>query len=341
MKYAVVIIGFFILVVVGVYVYEYKSTDVLISPVVHETQKKKPLLVYRFENLAKTRFTPQQIKWEEKIYSETEDIVSHIVYFKVPLLPDETKWGTVSGLLTAPKKEGIYPVIIMLRGFVPDEEYAPGAGTRRVGEGLAKNGYITLAPDFLGYGMSSPPSSDGFESRFQTYTTVLSLLTSLPNLTVTMKNELAQPNTKQVGIWGHSNGGHIALSVLAITGKPYPTVLWAPVSKPFPYSILFYTDEYEDRGKLLRKMLSRFETEYDVNLFSPDRYYKNIKAPLSLHQGTADVEVPVSWSEELVEILTGYKINIQYTEYAQADHNLQPGWESALQNSIRFYQTLL
>ena len=36
-------------------------------------------------------------------------------------------------------------------------------------------------------------------------------------------------------------------------------ILWAPVSKPFPYNILYYTDEAEDRGKWLRGEIAKFE----------------------------------------------------------------------------------
>ena len=52
-------------------------------------------------------------------------------------------------------------------------------GTKRVGEYFAENGYITLAPDFLGYGGSDSESENIFESRFQTYTTTLTLLTNV------------------------------------------------------------------------------------------------------------------------------------------------------------------
>ena len=48
-----------------------------------------------------------------------------------------------------------------------------------MGEYLSENGYITLAPDFLGYGGSDIESSNIFEARFQTYTTVLTLLKSI------------------------------------------------------------------------------------------------------------------------------------------------------------------
>ena len=102
-----------------------------------------------------------------------------------------------------------------------------------MGEYFRDNEYITLAPDFLGYGGSDSESSNIFESRFQTYTTVLTLLKSIN------KENFPNWDQKNIFIWAHSNGGQIALTVLEITGENYPTVLWAPVTESFPYSILF------------------------------------------------------------------------------------------------------
>ncbi|MDE2590963.1 MAG: hypothetical protein KGL95_15005, partial [Patescibacteria group bacterium] len=100
-----------------------------------------------------------------------------------------------------------------------------------------------------------------------------------------------------MGIWGHSNGGHITLAALAISGVTYPTVLWAPVSASFPYSILYYTDESDDQGMTLRKVLAQFEMVYNTDVFDPSKYYAWIKAPLDINQGTSDVEVPYWWTD--------------------------------------------
>ena len=50
-------------------------------------------------------------------------------------------------------------------------------------------------------------SSDIFESRFQTYTTVLTLAKSL--------DSLEKWDQKNIFIWAHSNGGQIVLTFLA------------------------------------------------------------------------------------------------------------------------------
>ena len=170
------------------------------------------------------------------------------------------------------------------------------------------------------------------EERFQTYTTVLTLLNSLANL------PNGQSATSSVGIWGHSNGGHIALAILEISKRNYPTVLWAPVSKPFPFSILFYADELSDKGKALRKLIADFENEYDVNKYSVDNYFDMINAPIEVHQGLDDQEVPYWWSDELVQILLYKNKDVEYFKYPLQNHNFNAGsWDILATRTLNFY----
>ena len=293
----------------------------------------KPLLRYTFENLKNTQFPESEITFGEKM-DETENYITQKFYFDVPEKPESPNFLKVSGLANIPKKEGDYPVIIMFRGYIPKETYKPGAGSQPSAKILAKNGFITLTPDFLGYGESASASATFFEDRFQTYVTALTLLSSLSSLKENLNADITR-----VGIWGHSNGGHIALATLAVSGVNYPTVLWAPVSKPFPYSILFYTDETDDHGKELRKALSFFEKDYDTELFSPANYYSWIKAPIQIHQGTNDEEVLSWWTDELVKALKKNGTDVSYFKYPGADHNLLPsGWNNAVLREIKFFK---
>jgi uncharacterized protein len=322
------------------YIYKQSTTDIK-----QEIPKPipKPLLEYSFENLKNTSFPINDIHLGI-VVNKNSDFISQIFTFSVPKTPKNKEMDIVSGLINIPNKPGNYPIIVMLRGFVPDEIYEPGAGTKRVGEVLATNGYITLAPDFLGFGTSASSSADSFESRFQTYTTALTLLSSLDTLNKGLSsayNGTITADENKIGIWGHSNGGHIALSTLAISGKAYPTVLWAPVTMSFPFSILYYTDEADDKGKVLRKILAQFEEVYDTEQFSPPNYYKWIQAPLEIEQGTADREIPVWLTDDAVTTFKNNGTNVTYHTYQGADHNLQPLWSEAVSNTIAFYKKYL
>lgn len=333
----------FVLILVSVAIaafFGYYSTNLfrdksLNSPVEKQTIKQKPLEKYAIEKLGATQFEPSVITIGDTLKDEAK-FTSRLFFF-------ELEGKKVSGLLNLPKTPGTYPVVVMLRGYVDREIYQTGVGTQRAGEVFARNGYITVAPDFLGYGQSDNPSESSIEERFQTYTTALTLLSSLRNLNLSLSTfDLPiKADSDKIALWGHSNGGQIALTILEITEKTYPTVLWAPVSKPFPYSILYYTDDFDDRGKALRKVVADFEKDYDVELYSIPNYLQRINAPIQLHQGSADDAVPIKWSDILYEDLKKLDKKTEYFTYPGADHNLLGGWNSAVERSISFYNSNL
>lgn len=313
----------------------YGQNQSLISPLATVAPvKEKTLESYSIENLKLKTFPPKKFYLAEKLKDETE-YSSHLFILG-------EKESSVSGILNFPKSNNPSGTIVLLRGFIDRQIFQSGTGTKRIGERLAANGFITVAPDFLGYGKSSSPSAFPLEERFQTYTTILTLLNSLTNLYSVLNSEIPELNSQKalenIGIFGHSNGGHIALATLEISGKSYPTVLWAPVGKPFPFSVLAYTDEYDDKGKALRKLIADFEKDYQIENYSIDKYFDYINAPVQIHQGLSDQEVPYWWSEELVQILKSKNKDVSYFTYPGEDHNFNKGtWETLATRTLNFY----
>jgi len=329
-----------ILFLVAIYMIFGPNKNTLISPIVKEVEQKVyPLNKYSFDNLSKSKFIGHEIEIGEQIEEEDDEYDMYVFYFYAQDPIDVKNVKKVSGLLTVPVFEGQYPIIIQFRGYVDQAIYSTGIGTMRSAQEYAKAGFISLSPDFLGYGESENPSELSIEERFQTYSTALSLIASLDNLdrAFSKKEINITSDENKLGIWGHSNGGHIALSVLAITKRSLPTVLWAPVTKPFPYSILYFTDEFDDEGKALRKVVADFEKDYDVFKFSPSRYYDRITSIIQIHQGTADDAVPLEWTDEFVQQMDTLEIENEYFVYPGADHNLLGGWNEAVVESIDFY----
>lgn len=296
-------------------------------------ERPKPLLKYSIQELQNKRIKPVEIS-VEKEGEEKDGFTSYTFSYEFdPTLSGKSDKKQVTGLINIPTTIPA-PLVLMLRGYVDPSIYQTGVGTRRAGEEFAKAGFITIAPDFLGYGGSSENAADIFESRFQTYTTALTLLESLTN----SQTAINEWDGKNVFIWAHSNGGQIALALLEITKSNYPTTLWAPVTKPFPYSILYYTDESEDLGKYIRRELAKFEDLYDVNEFSIHTYLSDINSSLQLHQGTADDAVPLSWSNEFVNKMKVLGKEVTYYIYPGADHNLKPDWNTVVARDIAFFK---
>lgn len=287
---------------------------------------------YTIQSLSERSFSGSDFRIEKTLSDNSTD-TSYLFSFK-------TSAKKVTGLMNVPKGSGPFPVVLMIRGYVDQKKYVTGMGTSRAGEFFSSKGYITLAPDFLGYGGSDNPSIEPLEERFQTYVTLLDLyglINRLPESGPLTPGVEVEPS--RIYIWAHSNGGQIALTFLEITGAEIPTVLWAPVSKPFPYYILYFTDEADDYGKSLRKVVSKFETLYDVNRYSISEYLNNIKAPVLLQQGTKDESVPKSWSDEFNRKLELLGKDVTYEIYEGVDHNLLGGWSEAVEKDLEFFSS--
>lgn len=304
--------------------------------------KPTPLLKYTVENLSKTNFEVSEIKIGD-ILEETDEYTKYKYSMEFnPDLSESTK--TVSGVINIPKGSGPFPIIVMFRGFASQETYVMGTGTQPSARVFASEGFITIAPDFLGYGESSKEASDIFETRFQTYVTAIATLKSIEALKdqpLKAGSNNITVDTDNIFIWGHSNGGQIALTALEIAGVDYPTVLWAPVSMRFPASILYYIDEAEDGGKYLIGEVNKFLEVYDAEKYSLLNYLANIKAPIQLNQGTADTAVPYWQSDGLNKKLEGEEILVEYIKYSGADHNMRPRWDEVVSNNLLFFNSHL
>lgn len=320
-----IVMGMILMVISGVYLVSDARTA-FVNPLSNSVPSltRPSLDHYAFPYLKGQPAHPSQIVLDTVIQNEDNFTAYQFSYV--------TEGKRMTGQLNVPNvatPAAGFPVIVMLRGFVDPSIYTTGLGTRNAARVLASNGYVTVAPDFFGYGDSAPEDPDVMMARLTKPVHVIDLIASLATLSFV--------NEESLGMWGHSNGGQIALSVLEITGKKIPTTLWAPVSVAFPYSVLYYTNDSDDKGKALRQVLYEFEQGHDVFDYSIDRYWGWITAPIQLHHGTADSAAPIEWSRELEITLKKLEKDIGYYEYEGADHNLQPGWDTVVDRDLNFF----
>lgn len=358
--------------IAGVVVWQRTQTPIsLFSPEsTIAPESATPLLAYTFEALRQTPIKPATIVLADEAIDQDEEYQA-VVYHATVL------GRSMSGVINLPAEvTASTSAIVMLRGWVPATQYSPGTGTKNAAQRFAKAGFVTIAPDFFGYGTSDPEPTDEWQARFEKPLAVLELLTGLQTSGIMLPNG-AQFRPASVGLWGHSNGGQIALSTLVIAQQPIPTALWAPVTAPFPYSILYYSDEEADEGQSARKWISLFERTYDARQFSFTNYLDGLRGPLQLQQGTNDDAVLKWWSDEFVQKLKHENerrenvlrqdanvgqgkmaesatesgsaetmlpaaalqpINYEYFLYPGADHNLRPDWETVVARDIAFFR---
>lgn len=335
MKHGVRLILLLALIGVGTWFYLGNQNARVVSPQGEATVAEKPYEKYSFERLVGRVDRASEIEIGREL-TATPEYSSYVFYYT-------SEGRRISGQLNLPNLSRLMGVVVMARGYVEKEGYQTGLGTRNAAAVYAKNGYITVAPDFSGYGESDLEDENALGARLVKPVEILDLLASL--------SSLPQANLNQIYLWGHSNGGQIMLSVAEILGerggrdlrgytlKIRGATLWAPVSKPFPYNILYYTDEADDQGKWLRSEIAKFEEDYDVFEYSIDKYLNWIDLPLVIHQGAVDDAVPVEWSRELVTKLKEIERTPTYYEYPGADHNLRPSWNTVVARDVEWFNT--
>ena len=330
----------------------------LISPLVDRTILKKelPLQAYTIKNLQKQNFPSRQPIIIKELIEEDNQIYKLLFFY-------HSQGKNISGALNVAlpmsnltqKQTVTAPVIIMIRGWAPKENYYTGLGTKNAAQAFAQAGFVTLAPDFLGYGQSDDDLIDNWEARFIKPINVIDLINTVNNfpeiiipeeLGLNVEKIVLQP---KIAIWAHSNGGQIAITTLEILNQGIPSSLWAPVTAPFPYSIIFYSDEQDDEGKEMRQYLSIFERDYDVFDFSITKHLDSLYGPLQIHHGARDLEAPIAWSEDFIkkieeenlkrsELNEKELIDYSYYRYENADHNLQGNWQTAINRDLLFFK---
>jgi dipeptidyl aminopeptidase/acylaminoacyl peptidase len=240
---------------------------------------------------------------------------------------------TITGIMQVPPGNGPFPVVILNHGYIPRDDYWPGADTWRAAEFLNQRGYLTIAPDFRSWGESDIGVS--FFSTGQVID-VLNLVSSLPSI--------PEADFEQVGMWGHSMGGGITTKAITVDPRIKAAVLYAPVSaddvqvlarwgtgcEPSPSGDLL-ADECAGAEIITTDVntdlfVAYSEAIYDTKILyeiSPIHYFDWVAAPVQIHIGSADTKTPPEWSAEIRDALLDAGKEVEYFAYPGQEHALE------------------
>ncbi|MBB6100135.1 dipeptidyl aminopeptidase/acylaminoacyl peptidase [Deinobacterium chartae] len=248
----------------------------------------------------------------------------------------------INALLTVPNgqppKDG-WPAIVFNHGYIPPNIYRTTERYVAYQDAFARAGFVTLKSDYRGHGSSQGEANGAYYS---------------PDYTVDVLNAAAslrkdrRVNPARLGMWGHSMGGHLTLRAMVVDPGIKAGVIWAGVVAPYD---LMQSGWRRGPGaetippRLRRRsaeLIERYGTPKENPEFwrsvSPNSYLRDLKGPLQLHQGTADVEVPVTFHQALVRGLKEAGKPYQSYMYPGDDHNLSKNLRTALNRSVAFFK---
>lgn len=266
------------------------------------------------EQLRQREFKGGEIKIEETV-ADNDSYTSYI--FSYP--SDDL---TIYGRMNVPKGQGPFPVILLNHGYFNQSSFQSGDGTQTMADILVRQGYLTLASDYRGFGKSEDDGQGSRGHRPDYAIDVLNLISSVKTLD--------KADSTQIGMWGHSMGGEVSLRTAEATNALKAVVLWAPTSANASDNAAFY-----GRGG---SRSSSPAPNSDTEGTSPINYLQYINVPISLHQGLSDTEVNPEWSKELNDALKKAGKQVEYFEYPGQDHSFRNlGWDLISERTIVFF----
>lgn len=254
----------------------------------------------------------------------------------------------IYALLTVPqgaKPATGWPVIIFNHGFIPPEIYRTTERYVAYVDGFARNGYVVFRSDYRGHGFSEGESTSSRGSPAYTIDVL--------NAVAAMKR-YADADPARIGMWGHSMGGLLTLRSMVTTQDVKVGVIWAGVVASYPELVRQRNPQPDSqpvdavtaqRRRWREEIIEKWGTPEEAPdiwaAISPNAYLSEISGPLQLHHGTADTDVPVSYSQMLNTQMQAVNQTVEYYEYPGDNHNLSVNFNTAMARSIAFFDRYL
>jgi dipeptidyl aminopeptidase/acylaminoacyl peptidase len=242
----------------------------------------------------------------------------------------------IYGFMNVPRQgQPPYPVVIAIHGYIEPELYTTLDYTTRYADALARAGYLVLHPNLRGY----PPSDDGDNLfRVGMAADVLNLIAQVKQMGG-QSGPLALADPQRIGLWGHSMGGGISTKVMTASPDVDAVVLYGPMSgdEQKNYERIYSYFSGGTRG--LEELAAPAEVFPQV---SPIFYLERVTAPVSLHHGEQDEDVPLDWSRDLCQRLERLGKTVECFIYKGQPHTFYGDGDALfIQRTIEFYNRWL
>jgi dipeptidyl aminopeptidase/acylaminoacyl peptidase len=243
----------------------------------------------------------------------------------------------VTGVLNVPKGKGPFPLVVLNHGYIDPKVYTTGRGLKREQDYLARHGFAVAHIDYRGYAGSDPNPDNRIHGQYFGYA-----VDTLSVIDAIRKNLPAGVDASKVGMLGHSLGGGISL--LAAVSHPEfiaALVLYAPISGD-AYKNFDRWESKDHAGKVALTLMGTPATNPSLwNAMSASSFYDRIAVPVRIFHGTADSDVPYTWSVETEGALKAAGKDAALVTYNGEHHEFAAQWGDFMKQTSAFFMEKL
>ena len=228
----------------------------------------------------------------------------------------------VEGFMTLPAGTGEFgekfPVLFLLHGYVPPDEYELFPYSARYVLPFVEAGYMVIHPSYRGH-PPQPNSSWDNVFRIEYAIDVLNLIAMVREGSENPAGPFRRADKDKLFLWGHSMGGGIAQRTLTVRPD------WISAAALYASMSGDEARNYERIRKWGDERTWRveyFAPQEVIERVSPIYFIDRWEAPITIHHGDIDEIVPPEWSRELCEQLKAKRHPVECHEYYNYRHNL-------------------
>src|SRR3989338_4710238 len=240
----------------------------------------------------------------------------------------------ISGIMNVPKGKGTHPIAILNHGHIDTKIYTNGRGLKREQDYLAKNGFVVIHSDYRNHADSDKDHDSDLHFRLGYAEDVINAIYAVKNSTFDFMDK------ENIFMLGHSMGGGVALNIMVSQPdlvKAY--VLFAPVSADVYDNFERWTTRRPEVAKKIIEKYGDINTSPDFwKNISVNNFLENIQAPIMIHHGTSDADVPLAWSEKLEKNLKEKNKNVTLYTYQGEPHEFINAWPQVMRRTLDFYR---
>jgi dipeptidyl aminopeptidase/acylaminoacyl peptidase len=217
----------------------------------------------------------------------------------------------------------------MNHGYIPPSQYVTGSDTYRPADILARNGYITISPDFRGYARSDS-GLNLFRSGY-----MIDALNAAASV-----RSLPYADPERIGMWGHSMGGGVVTRAMVVSPLIKAHVLYAPVSADV--RVRRFTGGLSGTGQDDTDLADSYyywtRKPEIIDAVSPINHFEYVTAPVQIHVGDIDRTTPAEWSEAIRDELEAQGKYVEFYLYPRQAHAfIGSGWTLFNQRVVAFF----